>query len=254
MAEENTWHGKVAIVTGGSSGIGKATVLALLARGARVVVTGRNQAKLEELARQHENLEPVRADSADPKTAVSIVAAALSKWDRLDLLINSAGAGMPLPIERYDDETITEICKVNIVAPSLLVKESTAALRKTRGAIVNIGTAVSRNAAPQLAHYAATKAALEHLTRTWAIEMASDRIRVNLVAPGPFKSGALRAMMGLPEELAQSIEETEAAQVPLGRRGTTSDLVPWILRLGNSENEWLTGQVVTIDGGWSQRT
>ena len=104
-----------------------------------------------------------------------------------------------------------------------------------------------------IAHYAATKAALEHLTKSWAIELAGDGIRVNTISPGPVKSGALTGMMGLPEEMAQQIEEQEAAQVPLGRRGLTSDIVPWILRLGHTDNEWLTGQVLTIDGGWSLR-
>ncbi|MHA7775875.1 SDR family NAD(P)-dependent oxidoreductase [Roseibium sp. M-1] len=253
MSKENEWQGKVAIVTGGSSGIGEAAALALAERGARVLVTGRDAARLADVAAKAEAIRTLQADSADTASASRIVATALQAWGRLDLVVNNAGAGRLLPVDAYDAETIALLCAVNITAPSLLVKEARAALAQTKGAIVNIGTAVSRNAAPQLAHYAATKAALEHLTRSWAMELATDGIRVNAVSPGPVKSGALTGMMGLPEEMAAAVEQQEAAQIPLGRRGLPADIVPWILRLGGTGSDWLTGQVLTVDGGWAQR-
>lgn len=254
MSELTEWTGKVAVITGASSGIGIAAAKALTELGANVVITGRDPVKLAAVAGEHPAVETVQADSADPNAAARIVEAALGRWGRLDLLVNNAGAGKPLAVEAYEAAELAAICAVNIVAPSLLLKEARPALRETAGAVVNIGTAVSRNAVPGLAHYAATKAALEHLTRSWAIELAGEGIRVNAVSPGPVKSGALTGMMGLPPEVAESIEAEEAAQVPLGRRGLTSDLVPWMLRLGSSANAWLTGQVITIDGGWSQRS
>lgn len=254
MTEDKSWSGRVAIITGGSAGIGLATALELTRRGANVVISGRDEARLANAARDNPAIEAVQADSADPSGCRRIVEAALSRWQRLDLIVNNAGAGQPLPVESYDSETIARICAVNIVAPSLLLQAALPALRDTRGAVVNVGTAVSRGAAPGLAHYAATKAALEHLTRSWAVELASQGIRVNTVAPGPVKTGALTGMMGLPPEVAQTVEENEAAQVPLGRRGTTADIVPWIVRLGSPANEWLSGQVITVDGAWSLRT
>lgn len=254
MTNKDNWQDKVAIVTGGSSGIGYATAKALAEQGAKVVITGRNAERLNAVALEIDGIEAMQIDSADTDSAKPIIDAALDSWGQLDLIVNNSGAGQPMPSEAYDAQTIKNMSQVNIIAPSLLVKEGHAALSKTKGAIVNIGTAVSRNAVPMLAHYAATKAALEHLTQSWAVEMASDGIRVNAIAPGPVKSGALTGMMGLPEEMAKQIEEQEALQIPMGRRGTTADIVPWILRLGSSDNEWLTGQILTIDGGWSLRS
>lgn len=254
MTQNSTWQNKVAIVTGGSSGIGKATALELAALGAQVLITGRNADRLAEVARENNAIAVLQADSADPESGKRIVEAALSKWGRLDLIVNNSGAGQPLPMAAYDAQTIANMSAVNIVAPSLLVQAGHAALRESKGAIVNIGTAAAQNAVPMIAHYAATKSALEHLTKSWAIEMAGAGIRVNAIAPGPVKSGALTGMMGLPDEMAQQIEAQEAAQVPLGRRGETRDIVPWILQLGSSENAWLTGQVLTVDGGWSLRS
>ncbi|AZV77169.1 SDR family oxidoreductase [Parasedimentitalea marina] len=254
MTQTNTWQGKVAIVTGGSSGIGKATARALADQGARVLVTGRNAEKLSEMAAANDAIKTLQADSAARDSGMQIVQAALDHWGRLDLIVNNSGAGQPMPMEGYDAEIMANMSAVNIIAPSQLVQAGRAALRETKGAIVNIGTAVSRNAVPMIAHYAATKAALEHLTQSWAMELAKDGIRVNAIAPGPVKSGALTGMMGMPPELALQIEDQEAAQVPLGRRGVPADIVPWILRLGSSQNAWLTGQILTVDGGWSLRT
>ena len=253
MTHTNHWQNKIAIVTGGSSGIGKATAVALEAQGAKVLITGRTEDSLREVADGVDNLHFLQIDSADHDSGKRIVDATLKAWGRIDLIVNNAGAGRPLPIEAYDPQVIADMAATNIAAPSNLIKAAHSALADSKGAVVNISSAVTRGAAPMLAHYAATKAALEHLTKSWAIELAPKGIRVNTIAPGPVKSGALTGMMGLPADMAAQVEAQETAQVPLGRRGEPEDIVPWILQLGHSSNAWMTGQVLTVDGGWSLR-
>lgn len=157
MTQDNSWQDKVAIITGGSSGIGKAVAMELVEKGAKVLITGRSAEKLEEVASSSEAIETLQVDSADADSGTRIVEAAIGRWGRLDLVVNNAGAGQPLPIKAYNAEVIANMSAVNIVAPSQLVMAGHAALRKNKGAIVNIGTAVSQNAAPVLAHYAAPK-------------------------------------------------------------------------------------------------
>ncbi len=253
MKKSEEWNGRVAVVTGGSSGIGEETAKRLAAAGARVLITGRGQEALDRVAASNDLIEAFQADSAEPGSAVAIVAEADRRWGRINLLVNNAGGGGMTAIADYNAERIERIARLNITAPSLLVKSATPLLRESRGAIVNVTTAVARGAAPLIAHYAATKLALEHLTLSWAIELADTGIRVNAVAPGPVKSAALTGMMGLPPEKAREVEAMEAQQVPLGRRGRPGDIADWIIALGRPGDQWMTGQVVTVDGGWSLR-
>lgn len=238
------------IVTGGSYGIGRATALEFAKRGAQVLITGRNKAPLDEVASQHENITALVADSADPSSAELIISKAITLWGKLDILVNNAGSGAILPLESATEKQITDVFSINVVASSLLARAAIPHLKASKGAIVNVSSAIGNKPSPGLSHYGASKAALDYLTRSWALELAPD-IRVNAVSPGPTESGALTGMMGLSKEQAQAVIEQEKAMIPLKQRGVPKDISRWILMLSDPSSSWVTGQVIGIDGGFS---
>jgi NAD(P)-dependent dehydrogenase (short-subunit alcohol dehydrogenase family) len=244
-----TFEGRVAVITGGSSGIGLATAIGLARKGARVLMTGRRRERLDEAVAGHANLHGIVADVAEPGDARQTIEEALGRWGRLDLLVNNAGARALMPLGEASAVAIADIFAVNVVGPSLLAREALPHLAVTRGNIVNVSSTFGHKAGAGLSHYAASKAALEHLTRCWALELAGQGIRVNAVAAGPTESGALTGMMGLSAEQAAAIEAAEREQIPLRRRGRPQDVAQWILHLADPDCDWITGQVISVDGG-----
>lgn len=240
---------KVVVVTGGTSGIGRATAIGFAEQGAKVIITGRRAAPLMEVADRHAGITGLTADVSVPSDAARTISATLDAWGRVDILVNNAGAGAILPLAGATAETIAGIFAVNVVGPSLLAAAALPYLAASKGSIVNVSSTLGQKAAAGLSHYAASKAALDHLTRCWALELAPHGVRVNAVAAGPTESGALTGMMGLSAAKAEAIKEQERQRIPLGRRGMPDDVARWIIWLADPASEWVTGQVVTIDGG-----
>jgi NAD(P)-dependent dehydrogenase (short-subunit alcohol dehydrogenase family) len=240
---------KVVIVTGGSSGIGRAAALAFAKLGAKVIITARRAAALEEAAAEHPNISGLIADAAVPDDAARTIAKAVEEWGYLDVLVNNAGAGAILPLADATADRITSIFAVNVLGPSLLAAAALPYLTAARGSIVNVSSTFGHKPASGLSHYAASKAALEHLTRCWALELAPQGVRVNAVAAGPTESGALTGMMGLSPEQAAAIKDQERERIPLKRRGNPDDVTRWIVQLADPTNDWVTGQVIAVDGG-----
>jgi len=240
---------RVVIITGGGSGIGRAAALRFAEHGARVLVTGRRAGPIDQTAALHTHIKALVADAASAEDARRTIVAALDSWGRIDALVNNAGAGAILPLAEATAERIAQIFSVNVVGPSLLAAAALPHLAATRGAIVNVSSTFGHKPGAGLSHYAASKAALEHLTRCWALELAPRGIRVNAVAAGPTESGALTGMMGLSEEQAEAVKAAELTQIPLGRRGEPEDVAAWIMRLADPAADWVTGQVLAVDGG-----
>lgn len=240
---------KVVIVTGGTSGIGRATALSFAEHGAKVIVTGCRAGPLAEATADHPLIAGFIADVSAPGDAARTVNETLNTWGRVDIVVNNAGVGTALPMAEVTAELVTRIFAVNVLGPSLLAAAALPYLASSKGAIVNVSSTLGHKAAAGRSHDAASKAALDHLTRCWALELAPRGVRVNAVAAGPMESGAPTRMMVPSPEPVEAVDEQAREQIPLKRRGYPAEVARWIVSLADPASEWVTGQVVTIDGG-----
>lgn len=245
----NTFNSKVVLVTGAGAGIGLAAALSFAAQGAQVVITGRRAEPLAALAAAHDNIAFIVADAASASAATQTVATVIERFGRLDVLVNNAGAGAILPLPLATAEQIANIFAVNVFGPSLLATAALPHLKAAGGNIVNVSSTFGHKAAAALSHYAASKAALEHMTRCWALELAADGVRVNAVAAGPTETDFLVEQMGLSDAQAEAVKADERGRIPLGRRGTPDEVAHWIVALASPAGAWMTGQIITVDGG-----
>lgn len=241
--------GKAALVTGGGSGIGRGTALALAEGGASVVVVGRRPDALETTAALHPGIQAVPGDVSSPADVDRFMRVALEALGRLDVLVNNAGTLAPTPLGDTGVDTARRIWDTNVLGPTLIAQAALPQLEATRGTIINVSSSFGHRPAPGVSHYGASKAALEQLTRSWALELAGRRVRVNAVAPGPTESEALERSGRTATEV-EHIKDRERARIPLGRRGEASDVAHWILALVDPAAGWVTGHVIDIDGGF----
>lgn len=246
------FDGRTVIITGGGSGIGRASAHAFADAGASVLVVGRTKEALDETADGRESIAAFPADVGDTDSGSEIVRAAVDRFGRVDVLVNNATTASPDNIRDPDVAAVRASLDVNVVGPMVLVGAAVPHLAATGGTIVNVSSIISRRSGGgAMTTYGAVKAALESLTRSWAIGLAADGIRVNAVAPGPTETSALEKMVGA--ETAAVIGAREAARTPLGRKGTPAEIATWILRLA-TPGEWVTGQVLDVDGGFTLPT
>jgi NAD(P)-dependent dehydrogenase (short-subunit alcohol dehydrogenase family) len=171
------------IITGAGSGIGRAAALAFTRAGARVLAVGRRQEALDATASTHPGIAVFAADICADGAPGPVVHAAVERWGSVHVLVNNAGATTMMPLAEATEARISDLFRLNVTVPSLLARAALPHQRRTHGAIVSISSTYGHRPAAHFAHYAATKSALEQFTRSWALELAPDRIRVNAVAP-----------------------------------------------------------------------
>ena len=240
--------GLAGVVTGAGSGIGRACVDLLLAHGARVDAWDRSSDALAELAGR-DGVATRVVDVTDPDAVRAAAEQTRTTWGATDFVVNSAGAFLVGPLAEVSAAAVRGLFDVNVVGTTNVTQALLPALREARGSIVNVASAVALTATPGNAHYAASKAAVAHLTRCWALELGPDGIRVNAVAPGPTATAIYRSA-GMSAEQESVLLRERAATIPLRRLGEASETARWITRFA-LEDDWTTGVVLPVDGGMS---
>ena len=242
---------RVALITGGSSGIGAAAAAHFARQGVAVAIVGRRKDALEETAATIRSaggdVMIVPADMADATAPERIVDAVVKHWGRMDVLVNNAAMIKNLAITQAPVEIFDQHFAINVRAPYFLTKAALPYLQKSESAVViNISSSSGSLAIPGQSMYGMTKAALEYQTRSLAAELAPWRIRVNAIAPGPVDTPIHLTWAG--DDVAGAYERMKK-EVPLKRMGTATELAAAIVWLASPEASWITGAVVPVDGG-----
>jgi NAD(P)-dependent dehydrogenase (short-subunit alcohol dehydrogenase family) len=237
--------GSTALVTGGTSGIGRATAIALAGLGAQVVLSGRDAGRGAEVVKTIRagggKADFVAAELTDAASARSLADRAREVGGPIDVLVNNAGifpAGLTAEISEADFD---RVYATNVKAPFFLVAELAPEMAaRGHGAIVNVSTIVAKNGMPGMALYGSSKAAVELMTKAWAAEFGPSGVRVNAISPGPTRTEGTAAFEGL-DELA--------AAGPAGRVASPSEIAAAIAFLVTDEASFVHGAILPVDGG-----
>ena len=240
----------VVLITGALTGIGRATATAFAQEGARLVVSGRHEdvgkALVSELQGLGAEAEFIRVDVRHDNEVRDLIDQTVARFGRLDIAVNNAGTeGKPGPVTDQTADSYAATFDTNVLGTLLSMKHELRVMQaQGRGSIVNISSTYGHEGARGASVYAASKHAVEGLTKSAALEAAAFGVRVNAVAPGPTETGMLNRFTGTPERKAGL-----AAGVPLGRVGEPDEVARAIVFISSDKASFITGQVLTADGG-----
>ena len=240
--------GKVIVITGGSRGLGKAIARSMTKKGAKVVVCGRKQESLDKTVEEFKDagLEILAypADVGKADQVATLFNAVSERFGKLDILVNNVGTNVFTPSVAEADETLWDKMMQASLKSAFLTSSRAVALMADGGKIINISSIAARKAAPGMGLYCIAKAGLEMLTKVLAAELGSKHITVNAVAPGMVKTKFSQPLWGNEKMLKDYLRG-----VPMGRIAETGDVVGSVLFLASGLADYMTGEVITVDGG-----
>jgi len=240
------FSGKVVIITGGSRGIGKATANLFAKEGASVVITAKNNTRLQSAAKELGVVGFV-GDIRRSDDIENVVKKTLDEFGKIDILVNNAGIFPDVkPLHETSEEEWNEIIDTNLTGQFRFTKAVIPHMMKNGGCIVNVSSDAGLKSFENFEadSYSATKAALIHLTKTWAIEYAKYKIRVNCICPGIVETDMTEPYLRTEADRVMAI-----AEHPIGRIGSPEDVAKAILYFASEDSSWITGAILPVDGG-----
>lgn len=246
------FEGKVAVITGGNSGIGLATAQRFVQEGAHVYITGRRQTELDEAVKEiGKNITGVQGDISNLADLDRLYSTVKQQKGQIDVLFANAGIGESMSLEKISEAHFDKTFNVNVKGVLFTVQKALP-LFKDGGSIILNGSIASSKAMEGNTVYSATKAAVRSFARTWTLELRSRKIRINVVSPGPIDTPGLNNFirgMGMGEE---QIKKAIISSVPMGRMGAPDEVASAVLFLASDDSSFVTGVELFVDGGMAQ--
>ncbi|MGB7203323.1 MAG: SDR family oxidoreductase [Pyrinomonadaceae bacterium] len=249
-------QGKVVLVTGASSGIGRAAALLFAKKGATVIAVGRNESELTDLSKSVKKsgrgaITPHLADLTEQSQIERLVNETIDNHKQLDVLVNSAGIIKMGSIETTTLDDWDKLMHINLRSVFQLTQMCVPHLAGTKGNIVNVSSVAGMRAFPNVLAYCVSKAAIDQFTRCTALELAPKGIRANAISPGVVVTN-LHKRSGMEDEAYQNFLEHSKTTHPIGRVGTSEEVAELIYYLASDKAGWITGAIYEIDGGRGQ--
>src|SRR6202050_4477705 len=244
--------GKIAVITGGSSGIGLATAQRFVEEGAHVVIAGREEKELKKAAAFiGKNVTTVAGDVSNLEDLDRLYAVVKEKHGHIDILFANAVAGTIAPLATATEAHFDQTFDVNVKGTFFTVQKALPLFRDG-GSIILTSSVSNVLGLPGFSAYAASKAAVRNFARAWTLELKDRKIRVNSMSPGPTDTPALEKTTGLTAEQAKQAAAQYASQIPMGRRGKPEEIAAAVVFLASDESSYITGIDLPVDGGLAQ--